>query len=52
MQDEKFRKEFEEACTSLEAFLDRRLDAQGPKHFYDFLHFSPLKVIQALSFPN
>lgn len=44
LQKDKYLKEYDEACISLEEFLARQIVAQGQKHFYDYLHFSPLKV--------
>jgi vacuolar protein sorting-associated protein 13A/C len=41
---EYFAKDYEEACTNMDQFLARHIVSQGQKHFYDFLHFSPLKI--------
>ncbi|CAL8090191.1 unnamed protein product [Orchesella dallaii] len=41
---DKYSKEYEDVCTSLEEFLSRQVVQQGQKHFYDYLHFSPLKI--------
>jgi hypothetical protein len=43
-QVEYFEKDYEEANTSFEDFLARHIVSQGQKNFYDYLHFSPLKV--------
>ncbi|CAG7821830.1 unnamed protein product, partial [Allacma fusca] len=41
---EYFKKDFKEYCTPVEEIFARQITTQGQKHFYDFLHFSPLKI--------
>jgi len=41
---EYFDKDYAEVTTDLSTFLDRHVTKQGQKNFYDFLHFSPLKI--------
>ena len=40
----KYNSEYNEACLKMKEVLARQIVSQGQKHFYDFLHFSPLKV--------
>ncbi|ODN02737.1 Vacuolar protein sorting-associated protein 13A [Orchesella cincta] len=41
---DRYLKEYDEVCTALDEFLARQIVQQGQKHFYDYLHFSPLKI--------
>lgn len=41
---EYFEKDYTEVVTPLEEFWDRNVISQGQKNFYDYLHFSPLKI--------
>ncbi|CAG7785731.1 unnamed protein product [Allacma fusca] len=41
---EYFKKDLKKYCTPVEEIFARQITTQGQKHFYDFLHFSPLKI--------